>query len=112
MFSIIIPTLNNLDYLKLCLKSLKKNSNYSHQIIVHVNIGGDETLDFLQNENIDHTFTKYNAGICEGMNMASKKQKMISFYMLMMTFIFAQDGIQRLLEKLTKLVTINFIYQE
>jgi Predicted glycosyltransferases len=75
MFSIIIPTLNNLDYLKLCIKSLRINSSYNHQIIPHVNIGQDGTVDFLEKENIEYTFTKHNAGICEGMNMASKKAK-------------------------------------
>jgi len=75
MFSIIIPTLNNLEYLKLCIMSLKKNSYYNHQIIPHVNIGEDGTIDFLQKENIEYTFTNYNAGICQGMNMASKKAK-------------------------------------
>ena len=75
MFSIIIPTFNNLDYLKLCIKSIRQNSTYNHQIIPHVNIGDDGTCDFLQDENIDFTFTKYNSGICEGMNTASKKSK-------------------------------------
>ena len=75
MFSIIIPTLNNLEYLRLCIKSLRNNSSFSHQIISHVNIGEDGTVDFLKKENIEYTFTKYNAGICEGMNMASKKAK-------------------------------------
>ena len=75
MFSIIIPTFNNLDYLKLCIKSIRQNSIYNHQIIPHVNIGDDGTCDFLQDENIDFTFTKYNSGICEGMNTASKKSK-------------------------------------
>ena len=75
MFSIIIPTLNNLNYLRLCIKSLRKNSSYNHQIIPHVNIGEDGTVDFLEKENIQYTFTKHNAGICEGMNMASKKAK-------------------------------------
>ena len=75
MFSIIIPTLNNLDYLRLCIKSLRINSSYNHQIIPHVNIGEDGTVDFLEKENIEYTFTKHNAGICEGMNMASKKAK-------------------------------------
>ena len=28
MFSIIIPTLNNLNYLKLCIRSIKKNSTF------------------------------------------------------------------------------------
>ena len=75
MFSIIIPTFNNLDYLKLCIKSIRQNSKYTHQIIPHVNIGDDGTCDFLQDENIDFTFTNYNSGICEGMNTASKKSK-------------------------------------
>ena len=75
MFSIIIPTLNNLEYLRLCIKSIKKNSNYNHQIIPHVNIGEDGTVDFLKKQNIEYTLTNHNAGICEGMNLASKKAK-------------------------------------
>ena len=75
MFSIIIPTFNNLDYLKLCIKSIRQNSKYTHQIIPHVNIGSDKTSEFLTKENIDYTFTDYNSGICEGMNTASKKSK-------------------------------------
>ena len=75
MFSIIIPTFNNLDYLKLCIKSIRQNSKYTHQIIPHVNIGEDGTCDFLRDENIDFTFTNHNSGICEGMNTASKKSK-------------------------------------
>tara|TARA_B100000963_G_C22587839_1_gene654012 strand:- start:13 stop:819 length:807 start_codon:yes stop_codon:yes gene_type:complete len=75
MFSIIIPTFNNLKYLTICIDSLKKNSKYNHQIIAHVNIGEDGTCDYLTKEKIDYTFTNYNAGICEGMNTASKKTK-------------------------------------
>ena len=72
MFSIIIPTLNNINYLKLCIKSIKNNSNFNHELIVHVNQGTDETIEFLKNEKIKYTYTKYNAGICEGVNLASK----------------------------------------
>ena len=72
MFSILIPSLNNLDYLKLCIKSIKKNSSLKHEIIVHVNKGEDGTIEFLNNENIKFSFTKYNAGICEGVNLAAK----------------------------------------
>ena len=75
MFSIIIPTFNNLEYLKLCIKSIRQNSKFNHQIVPHVNIGSDKTSEFLINENIDFTFTNYNSGICAGMNMASKKSK-------------------------------------
>ena len=48
MFSIIIPTLNNLNYLKFCIQSIKKNSKFNHEIIPHVNIGNDGTIDFLK----------------------------------------------------------------
>ena len=57
MFSIIIPTLNNLEYLKLCIKSIRQNSKYNHQIIPHVNIGNDGTIEFLKSKNIDFTFS-------------------------------------------------------
>ena len=56
MISIVIPTYNNLDYLKLCLKSLKRNSIYKHEIIIHVNDGSDGTLDFVKTNNFKHTF--------------------------------------------------------
>ena len=50
MFSIIIPTFNNLEYLKLCIKSIKKNSKFNtHEIIPHVNDGSDGTLNYLKN---------------------------------------------------------------
>ena len=75
MFSIIIPTFNNLNYLKLCLLSIKKNSKYNHQIVFHVNVGDDGTLEYLKKENINFTYTKYNSGICEGINKASKLAK-------------------------------------
>ena len=75
MFSIIIPTFNNIKYLKLCIESIKKNSIFNHEIIVHVNIGEDGTKEYLDKENIEYTFTNYNAGICEGMNKATKKAK-------------------------------------
>ena len=51
MFSIIIPSLNNLKYLKLCIHSLEKNSKFNHQILVHVNEGKDGTIDFLNQKN-------------------------------------------------------------
>ncbi len=75
MFSIIIPTFNNLKYLKLCIESIKKNSHYKHEIIPHVNVGEDKTKEYLDAENIAYTYTKYNAGICEGMNRAAKKSR-------------------------------------
>ena len=72
MFSILIPTFNNLNYLKICIDSLKKNSKFNHQIIVHVNEGTDGTLQYLKDNNIEYTHTKENVGMPKALNMASK----------------------------------------
>ena len=69
--SIIIPTFNNFHYLKLTIDSIKKNSNYNHEIIVHVNEGLDDTLSFLKKNNIVHTFSPKNLGLCSSTNIAS-----------------------------------------
>ena len=73
MYSIIIPTFNNLSYLKLCVSSIKKNSKFEHEIITHINEGNDGTEEYLISKKIKYTITKYNAGICKGVNMAAKK---------------------------------------
>ena len=75
MFSIIIPTFNNVNYLKQCVESINKNSTYKHEIIPHVNEGTDGTIEYLKKNNIQYTYTSYNSGICTGMNMAAKKAK-------------------------------------
>tara|TARA_B100001057_G_C22859995_1_gene954106 strand:- start:1122 stop:2033 length:912 start_codon:yes stop_codon:yes gene_type:complete len=75
MFTIVIPTLNNIKYLKLCVNSIIKNSKYSHEIIPHVNIGNDGTVEYLKENFIKFTYTKYNSGICKGMNLAAQKSK-------------------------------------
>ena len=50
--SIIIPTYNNLDYLKFFLLSLKNNSCYEHEIVLHINNGSDGSLDYAIKNNI------------------------------------------------------------
>ncbi len=72
MISIVIPTYNNLDYLKLCLKSLKKNSSFNHEIIIHINEGSDGTLDFIKNNNYKYTSSEDNIGLCSSINKAAK----------------------------------------
>ena len=51
MISIIIPTFNNLDYLKLAIESIQKNSKLPNEIILHVNEGNDGTLDYVKKNN-------------------------------------------------------------
>lgn len=68
-FSIIIPTWNNLSYLQLCVNSIRKNSSYQHQIIVHINEGSDGTLEWVKNQPyIDYAYSKENIGICYALN--------------------------------------------
>ena len=75
MFSILIPTYNNLPYLKLCINSLKKNSKFKHQILIHVNEGSDGTLDFVKNNNFEYTYSEENIGMPKALNTASKLAK-------------------------------------
>ena len=72
MISIVIPTFNNLDYLKLCLKSLDLNSAYNHEIILHINDGSDGTLDFIKSKNYKYTNSNNNIGLCSSINKAAK----------------------------------------
>ncbi len=72
-FSLIIPTYNNVQFLKLFIQSIVENSNYNHQIIVHVNEGSDGTINFLNNKKIEYTFSEKNIGLCDAVNLASKK---------------------------------------
>ena len=75
MFSIILPTYNNLEYLKITLESISKNSKYKHDIIVHVNEGTDGSLDYIKSKKIDFTYSQKNLGLCTGVNTAAKKAK-------------------------------------
>ena len=82
MFSIGIPTYNNLDYLKLCISSIKKNSSFNHEILIHVNDGVDGTLDFVKKNNFKFTYSKKNIGLCSSINkifkLATKKYLLYS----------------------------------
>ena len=73
MFSIIIPTFNNLSYLKLCLDSIKKNSSFNHEIIIHVNEGTDGTLSYLSEKPFKKSYSEVNEGVCVAFNKAVKK---------------------------------------
>ena len=68
--SIIIPTFNNLDYLKFFLRSLKINSEFDHEIILHINDGSDGTLKYALENNMKHTHSNSNIGLCSSMNKA------------------------------------------
>ncbi len=70
MFSIIIPTFNNLEYLKICINSLNKNSKFKHEMIFYINEGSDGTLEFFKNNNYKYIFSPSNQGVCVAFNKA------------------------------------------
>ena len=72
MFSILIPSYNNLGYLKLCIESILKNSVNKHEIIIHVNEGSDGTLEYVKNNNFKYTFSKENVGLCTAINLSAR----------------------------------------
>jgi glycosyltransferase involved in cell wall biosynthesis len=63
MFSILIPTYNNLEYLKICLNS---------QIIIHINEGVDGSLEYVKKNNYTYTFSKENIGMPKALNKSSQ----------------------------------------
>ena len=108
MFSIIIPSLNNLKYLKNCIYSINKNSAFDHEIIVHVNIGDDGTKLYLEKEKIRFSYTKYNAGICEGANLAAKLSTKKYILYAHDDFYFAPDWDLELKKEITNIGHNNF----
>ena len=73
MFSIIIPTFNNIEYLKLCIESIYKNSYYNHQIIVHINEGTDGTINYVKEKKLTFSYSKINEGVCVAFNNCARK---------------------------------------
>lgn len=72
LFSILIPSWNNLPYLRLCVESIRKHSSFEHQIIIHINEGVDGTLDWVANqEDLDYTYSEKNIGVCYALNAAA-----------------------------------------
>jgi GT2 family glycosyltransferase len=67
-FSILIPSWNNLEFLQFCIRSIRENSEFHHQIIVHVNEGSDGTLEWVQDQMLDYSYSEMNAGVCYSMN--------------------------------------------
>jgi glycosyltransferase involved in cell wall biosynthesis len=75
MLSIVIPTWNNLEYLKLCVASLEKNSSVDRELIVHVNDGSDGTLEWVRSRRIAHSHSAQNIGICLSVNHLAARAK-------------------------------------
>ena len=71
MFSILIPTWNNLAYVKLAVDSIRRHSAQAHQIVLHINDGSDGTLAWAREQGLAYSHTPHNAGICLAVNQAA-----------------------------------------
>lgn len=108
VFSILIPSWNNLDYLKCCIESIRKNSRYPHQLIVHVNEGKDGTLAWIKEQGIDYTYSEENVGVCYGFNSPAALAKTDYILLSDDDYYFAPDWDYFLLEEIQKLDHIYF----
>lgn len=71
-FSILIPSWNNLAYLQLCIRSIRQNSFYKHQLIIHINEGTDGTKEWIEQQpDIDYSISQKNIGVCYALNACS-----------------------------------------
>ncbi len=68
VFSIVIPTWNNLGYIKKCVESIRKHSHFKNEIIVHVNEGSDGTIEWIKENKLSYSYSKANVGVCYGFN--------------------------------------------
>lgn len=68
-YSLLIPTWNNLEYIKFCVASIRKNSFFTHQIVIIINEGKDGTLAWVESQpDLDYVYSPINLGICYGLN--------------------------------------------
>ena len=72
-FTFLIPTINNYNHLKICISSIKKNSKFNHQILVHSNNSVDETSNYLKSESVYEMKSDKNYGLCTALNNLVKK---------------------------------------
>lgn len=72
VFSILIPSWNNLKLLQLCLKAIETHSKYAHEILIHINEGKDGTEAWVKSKGYKYTVSKENIGICHALNGLAK----------------------------------------
>lgn len=69
LFSILIPSWNNLPYLQNCVSSILRHSEFPQQVIVMINEGADGTLEWVKSQpELDYVYAPENIGICYGLN--------------------------------------------
>ena len=69
-FSVLIPTWNNLPFIKNCVRSLQQHSTLRIQVVLIVNEGVDGTLLWAKESGFDFVHAAQNVGICYALNAA------------------------------------------
>ncbi len=59
--------------LTLCIESIRQNSIFQHQIVLHINEGADGTQKWADTEGVVYTASPTNIGICHAVNLAFGK---------------------------------------
>jgi GT2 family glycosyltransferase len=70
---VVVPTWNNLPYLKLFYRSFRQFSTFDNQLILHINDGSDGTLEWAKENKIQFTWTSKNIGVCAAINLAVRE---------------------------------------
>ena len=109
MFTIIIPTLNNLNYLKFSIESIKKTSTLNNEILVHVSEDKNNlTREYLSKQNIKYTHSDDNVGLCTAINTIAKKASNKYLIYSHDDMYFCPDWEAPLMQEINKLNHNNF----
>jgi GT2 family glycosyltransferase len=103
IFSIVIPSWNNLPFLKCCIESIIRNSAYKHQIIVHVNEGTDGSLEWVKQQGLDYSYSPTNVGVCHGFNAPATLAKTERIVLSDDDFYFAPGWDTALMDEVKKI---------
>ena len=107
-FSILIPSWNNLSYLKTCVASIRKNSRYRHEIIVHLNEANDGSRAWVEEQGLPYTLSENNVGVCYGFNAAASLARANYLVLSDDDYYYAPDWDVPLREEIQKLNSIYF----
>ncbi len=107
-FSILIPTWNNLPFLKLCLERINSKSTYKHEIILHINEGTDGTLDYIKTTGLKYSHTADNVGVCRALNMAAALATKAYIYYMNDDMAVCQKWDEALFDEINKRNSDNF----
>ena len=76
MISILIPTLDNFEYLECLVNSIREYTTADYELLVHINAPRSETIDYVNREGFDYfSMSKDNLGLPKALNLLGKKAR-------------------------------------